>query len=136
MRTSQVINAEFPFNSSTLLIEVLPSEEEISLCHDPQANGLHRCHLTWTGVVVDFIGRDSNLGGLSFSLHNSQLLLGGVGMGQTTRTRLRLELEQDRKQSAWTPFTPNINIQERHFNSDTLFLNLNTYLIFITNIII
>lgn len=29
------------------------------------------CQLTWTGVVVDFIGRDSYLCSLSFSLHDS-----------------------------------------------------------------
>lgn len=88
--------------------------------------GLHRRRLTWTGVVVDFISRDSYLGVLSFSLHNSQLLLGGVGVGQTTGTRLSLELEQDRKQSAWTSFTPNVNVQEQKFKFQPPFLKLST----------
>lgn len=55
-------------------------------------------NVTWT-VVVDFIGRDSDLGVLSLALHEAQLLLGGVGVGEAARTRLGLELEQDGRRS-------------------------------------
>lgn len=50
--------------------------------------------LTCTGVVVNFICRDSSLSILSFSLHNSQLFLRGVGVRQTSGTRLSLELNR------------------------------------------
>lgn len=57
--------------------------------------GYFRLLHTWTGVVVDLIRRDSNICILSFSLNDAQLLLRGVGVGESTRTRLCLELDQE-----------------------------------------
>lgn len=82
-----------PFNSSIVSPKILAGKEDFfTVLQDADC-----CCCTWTGVVVDFICRDSDLCALSFPLHDSQLLLGGVEVGQTTRTRLRLELEQDHK---------------------------------------
>lgn len=56
----------------------------------------HTC-LTFARVVVDFIHRDPHLSILSFSLYNSQLLLGSVGVWQSARARLSLELRNEIK---------------------------------------
>lgn len=86
-------NLLVPFNSSIVSPKILAGKEDFfTVLQDADC-----CCCTWTGVVVDFICRDSDLCALSFPLHNSQLLLGGVEVGKTTRTRLRLELEQDHK---------------------------------------